>query len=53
MLDQQFYEDENKHLRELVKHWETMYNNLLKEYGEAVKKYDELVQETIERDLKC
>lgn len=53
MLDQKFYEEENRLLRQLAKHWEEMYNNLLKEHEELVKEYDNLVMETVEKDLKC
>jgi len=53
IMDNKFYEEENRLLRQLAKHWEEMYNNLLKEHKELVKEYDNLVQETIERDLKC
>ena len=51
MLDQKFYEDENKLLRELAKHWEQMYRDLYTRYEEVVKDYDNLVMETIKKDL--
>ena len=50
-LDQKFYEDENKLLRELAKHWEQMYRDLYTRYEEVVKDYDNLVMETIKKDL--
>lgn len=51
MLDLNFYEEENKILRQMANNWKTMYENLKKEYEETVKAYDDLVMETIKKDL--
>ena len=51
MLGLKFYEEENKILRQMANNWKAMYENLKKEYEEAVKAYDALVMETIKKDL--
>lgn len=51
MMDTKYYEEENKHLRELVNHWKSMYENLFKEYNDVVDTYDKLVMDTLKRDL--
>ena len=51
MMDIKYYEEENKILRQMVNNWKTMYENLKKEYEEAVKAYDALVMETIKKDF--
>ena len=51
MMDIKYYEEENKILRQMVNNWKTMYENLKKEYEETVKAYDDLVMETIKKDL--
>ena len=51
MMDIKFYEEENKILRQMANNWKAMYENLKKEYEEAVKAYDALVMETIKKDL--
>lgn len=51
MLDLKFYEEENKILRQMANDWKTMYENLKKEYEETVKAYDDLVMETLKKDL--
>ena len=51
MMDIKYYEEENKILRQMVNNWKTMYEHLKKEYEETVKAYDDLVMETIKKDL--
>ena len=51
MMDIKFYEEENKILRQMANNWKAMYENLKKEYEEAVKAYDALVMETVKKDL--
>lgn len=50
-FDYGYLSEENKILRDSAKHWQTMYENLKKEYEEAVKAYDDLVMETLKKDL--
>ena len=51
MMDIKYYEEENKILRQMANNWKAMYENLKKEYEEAVKAYDALVMETVKKDL--
>lgn len=46
-----FVQQERDNYKELSEHWKEMYINLLKRYEEAVKDYDNLVMETMKRDL--
>ena len=51
-FDLGYLSEENKMLRDELKHWKLMYENLKKEYEDAVNKYDQLVMETVTRDLQ-
>ena len=50
-FDLGFLREENKILRDRVKDLEIRYSNLQKEYEETVKAYDNLVMDTLKRDL--
>ena len=50
-FDYGYLSEENKMLRDSAKHWQTMYENLKKEYEDVIKKYDSLVMDTLKRDL--
>ena len=52
MMDQKYYEEENRILREQIKNLDKRYNDLLEEYKDAVKKYDELVMEKLQKETK-
>lgn len=51
-FDLGFLREENKILRERIKDLEIRYSNLQKEYEDTVNKYDQLVMETVTRDLQ-
>lgn len=44
MMDQQYYLEENKMLRELAQHWEKMYKNKNEEYKKLLKLYDKAAE---------
>lgn len=46
-----FLREENKILRQMANNWKVMYENLLKDYKDTVKAYDDLVMDTLKRDL--
>lgn len=52
MLDQVFFEEENKILKELVKHYEKMYDNLRRRYEEDMKNSDNHWKEMYENLFK-
>ena len=51
-FDLGYLSEENKMLRDELKHWKSMYENLMVEFEDVVKKYDDLVVKTITKDLK-
>ena len=52
MMEQKYYEEENRILREQIKNLDKRHNDLLEEYKDAVKKYDELVMEKLQKETK-
>lgn len=50
-FDLGFLREENKILRDKVKDLEIRYSNLQKEYEETLKAYDNLVMDTLRKDL--
>jgi hypothetical protein len=50
-FDYGYLSERDKMLRDTAKHWQTMYENLKKEYESVVKQYDALVMETLKKDL--
>jgi hypothetical protein len=52
MKDLEFYEVENKLLRETAKHWQEMYENLYKDYEQLVYKFDSLVTEACQKIIE-